>query len=170
MGHAGVRRTAASADSYHAIHTACDRPSADMRRTSKKTDRSAASFQQDAGLLLLRLGLGLPMLLQHGLPYWRQFQEEASSFLSVFGLDARTTLVLTIAAEVGASLLMIAGLFTRAASLLFAATMAVAFVVVHGASFEGEQSGELAFLYFIGSASLIIMGPGRFSWDCYKNA
>jgi putative oxidoreductase len=141
-----------------------------MRRTSKKTDRSAASFQQDAGLLLLRLGLGLPMLLQHGLPYWRQFQEEASSFLSVFGLDARTTLVLTIAAEVGASLLMIAGLFTRAASLLFAATMAVAFVVVHGASFEGEQSGELAFLYFIGSASLIIMGPGRFSWDCYKNA
>lgn len=141
-----------------------------MRRTSKKTDRSAASFQQDAGLLLLRLGLGLPMLLQHGLPYWRQFQEEASSFLSVFGLDARTTLVLTIAAEVGASLLMIAGLFTRAASLLFAATMAVAFVVVHGASFQGEQSGELAFLYFIGSASLIIMGPGRFSWDCYKNA
>ena len=141
-----------------------------MRRISKKTDRSAASFQQDAGLLLLRLGLGLPMLLQHGLPYWRQFQEEASSFLSVFGLDARTTLVLTIAAEVGASLLMIAGLFTRAASLLFAATMAVAFVVVHGASFEGEQSGELAFLYFIGSASLIIMGPGRFSWDCYKNA
>ncbi len=110
------------------------------------------------------------MLLQHGLPYWRQFQEEASSFLSVFGLDARTTLVLAIAAEVGASLLMIAGLFTRAASLLFAATMAVAFVVVHGASFEGEQSGELAFLYFIGSASLIIMGPGRFSWDCYKNA
>jgi putative oxidoreductase len=141
-----------------------------MRRTSKKTDRSTASFQQDAGLLLLRLGLGLPMLLQHGLPYWRQFQEEASSFLSVFGLDARTTLILAIAAEVGASLLMIAGLFTRAASLLFAATMAVAFVVVHGASFEGEQSGELAFLYFIGSASLIIMGPGRFSWDCYKNA
>jgi putative oxidoreductase len=141
-----------------------------MRRISKKTDWSVGSFQQDAGLLLLRLGLGLPMLLQHGLPYWRHFQEEAPRFLSVSGLDAHTTLVLTIAAEVGASLLMIAGFFTRAASLLFATTMAVAFVVVHGASFQGEQSGELAFLYFVGAAALIIMGPGRFSWDCYKTA
>lgn len=137
-----------------------------MRRASKKTDWSSGSFQQDAGLLLLRLGLGLPMLLQHGLPYWRHFQEEAPRFLPVFGLDPPTSLVLTIAAEVGASLLMIAGFFTRAAALLFAATMAVAFVVVHGASFQGEQSGELAFLYLVGAAALAIMGPGRFSWDC----
>ena len=113
-GPVGAQRTAASADSCHVTHPGYDRPPAYMRVTSKKTDRRAASFQQDVGLLLLRLGLGLPMLLQHGLPYWRQFEEQAPSFLSVFGLGAYTSLVLTIAAEVGASLLMIAGFFTRA--------------------------------------------------------
>jgi uncharacterized membrane protein YphA (DoxX/SURF4 family) len=38
-------------------------------------------------------------------------------------------------------------------------------VRVHGASFGGEQSGELAFLYIVGASALSIMGPGRFAWD-----
>lgn len=119
----------------------------------------------DAGLLLLRLGLALPMLVHHGLPYLSHYEQEAARFLPLFGFDARTTLLLAIVAEVGAAFLMIVGLYTRLASLLLAFTMAVAFVMVHGASFEGEQSGELAFVYLVGASALGIMGSGRFSWD-----
>ena len=136
-----------------------------MRRLSKKSSKLTSTVPLDSGLLLLRLGLGLPMLVHHGLPYLTHFEQEAVRFLPLFGLDARTTLALTIVAEVGAAFLIVVGLFTRLASLVMAFTMAVAFVVVHGASFQGEQSGELAFIYLVGASALGIMGSGRFSWD-----
>jgi putative oxidoreductase len=136
-----------------------------MRRLSKKSRLISSSTPHDAGLLLLRLGVGLPMLLNHGLPYLSHFDLEAARFLPMFGLDAGTTLVLAIMAELGGAFLMVVGLFTRLAALVVAVTMMVAFVMVHGASFGGEQSGELAFLYIVGASALIIMGSGRFSWD-----
>jgi putative oxidoreductase len=135
-----------------------------MRRLSKKSLWNSTSVPQDLGLLLLRLGLGLPMLAYHGMPYLAHFDKEAARFLPLFGLDASTTLALAIVAEVGAAFLMIVGLFTRLAALMIAVTMAVAFVMVHGASFMGEQSGELAFLYCVGAAAISVMGPGRFAW------
>jgi|694.fasta_scaffold58872_3 putative oxidoreductase len=135
-----------------------------MRRLTQKTTWNS-SLVQDIGLLLLRLGVGLPMLIHHGIPHLTHFNQEANRFLPLLGLDARTTLILVIGAEVGAAFSIIVGLFTRLASLMLAITMAVAFVVVHGASFTGEQSGELAFLYLVGSAALGMMGPGRFAWD-----
>ena len=141
-----------------------------MRRLSKKSPWNSSSIQQDIGLLLLRLGVGLPMLAQHGMPYLTHFDEEAVRFLPLFGLDSGTTLALAIVAEVGAAALVVVGLFTRLASLALAVTMAVAFVMVHGARLDGEQSGELAFLYFVGSAALSVMGPGRFAWDQHGSA
>ena len=136
-----------------------------MRRLSKKSLWNSASAPQDLGLLLLRLGVGLPMLVYHGMPYLAHFDQEAARFLPLFGFESSTTLALAIVAEVGAAFLMIVGLFTRLAAFLVAATMAVAFVMVHGASFSGEQSGELAFLYCVGAASISVMGSGRFAWD-----
>lgn len=136
-----------------------------MRRFSKKSPLIASSVPQDAGLLLLRLGVGLPMLFNHGLPYLTHYEVEAARFLPMFGLDAGTTLGLAIVAELGGASLMVVGLFTRLAALVVAVTMTVAFVRVHGASFGGEQSGELAFLYIVGASALSIMGPGRFAWD-----
>jgi putative oxidoreductase len=126
-------------------------------------------IRQDIGLLLLRLGLGLPMLVHHGMPYLTHFDEEAARFLQLFGLDSGTILVLAVVVEVGAAAFMVMGLFTRLASLLLAVTMAVAFVMVHGARFDGEQSGELAFLYLVGSTGLCIMGSGRFAWDHHSS-
>lgn len=110
------------------------------------------------------------MLTYHGMPYLKHFEQEAARFLPLFGLDASTTLVLVILAEVGAAFLLIVGLFTRLAALLISVTMAVAFIVVHGASFIGEQSGELAFLYFVGTAAISIMGSGRFAWGQRSSA
>ncbi|MFM7604351.1 MAG: DoxX family protein [Prosthecobacter sp.] len=139
-----------------------------MRRLTQKNSWNS-SLAQDIGLLLLRLGVGLPMLIHHGITHLTHFNQEASLFLPLFGLDPRTTLILVIGAEVGAAFSIIVGLFTRIASLMLAITIAVAFVVVHSASFTGQQSGYISFLYLIGSAALGIMGPGRFAWDPQLN-
>ena len=97
-----------------------------MRRFSKKGLLNAP-LQQDIGLLLLRLGVGLPMLGYQGVPYLIDFDQEAARFLPLFGLDSRTCLAMVIVAQVGAAFLMIVGLFTRLASLALATTMATAF-------------------------------------------
>lgn len=122
-------------------------------------------MRMDAGLLLLRCGVGLTMLVLHGLPYLKHFEAEAERFLPLLGLDGRVTLGLVIFAEVGCSLLLVVGLFTKPAALVLALVMAAAFIMVHGASFDGEQSGELAFMYLVGSGTLAFTGPGRFAWD-----
>jgi putative oxidoreductase len=105
------------------------------------------------------------MLLSHGMPYLRSFEESAPGFNDPFGLGGAMTLVLVIAVEVGASLLLVLGYKSRLAALALAVTMTVAFVHVHGAEFSGEQSGELAFLYLLGFITLSITGPGRLSVD-----
>ena len=119
----------------------------------------------DLGLLILRLSLGLGMLWLHGLGKVKGFSQMSGQFPSVFGLGSSTSLVLAIIGEVVFPALVIAGLFTRFAALGTAITMAVAFFLIHGAALSGQNSGELAFLYMVGFASLVFSGAGRHSLD-----
>jgi putative oxidoreductase len=135
-----------------------------MKRAQHKS-QSATSRRLDAGLLLLRLGLGLAMIILHGVPHLQLLADKVPSFLPLFGIGGRATLVLAVVVEIGGAGLLIFGWFTRAAAIALATLMAVAFVVVHGASFEGEQSGELAFLYLICASVLTLTGPGRYGCD-----
>ena len=135
-----------------------------MRRAHKNLPPET-SKKMDAGLLMLRAGLGLSMLALHGLPHFQQFCREDTGLAALFGVSGRVILLLTFMAEIGGSLLLILGWFTRAAALVLATVMAIAFGVIHGASFEGEQSGELAFLYLIGTLVLALTGPGRYACD-----
>jgi putative oxidoreductase len=61
--------------------------------------------------------------------------------------------------------LLIAGLFTRLAALVLAATMGSAFFFVHKSALVGEQSGELAMVYLIAYVTLLFTGAGKFSVD-----
>ena len=120
----------------------------------------------DLGLLLLRLWLGLTMALNHGWQKVALFQQDPSkSFGDPLGIGATPSLGLTVFAELGASILLILGLFTRFASLTLAITMAVAFFMVHKAALQGPASGELALIYLAGYVTLFLTGPGRFSLD-----
>ncbi len=108
------------------------------------------------------------MFIQHGMPYMINYEEQASRFLPFFGLDARLSLAAVILTEVGGSLLIILGCHMRLAAVALSFVMAVAFVLVHGASFQGEQSGELAFIYLITTLTLVITGPGRYALSLNK--
>jgi putative oxidoreductase len=120
---------------------------------------------QDVGLLLLRVSLGFSMLLLHGWSKFQNFDSKAAGFPQVFGMPSSLCLSLAVFAEVVCSVLLILGLFTRFAALNLAATMAVAFFIVHKGVFTGPQSGELAFVYLIGAVALVFTGGGKFSAD-----
>lgn len=116
----------------------------------------------DAGLLVLRLWLGGWMLWLHGWDKLAALFAGKTGFLDPLGLGEVPSFLLTILAEVGCSVLLVLGLWTRWAALILAFTMGVAFFIVSSASLA---KGELAWLYFGGYVALFAAGAGKFSVD-----
>ena len=119
----------------------------------------------DAGLLVLRLWLGLSLLLLHG---WRKltgFSEMSGKFPDPLEVGSPMSLAMAVFGEVICALLVALGLFTRGAAAVLAITMATAFFLVHKGVLSGPNSGELAFVYLAGWITLFITGAGRFSLD-----
>jgi len=120
----------------------------------------------DAGLLLLRLWIGLSMLLIHGIDKVSHFSKLAPTFFDPLHVGHKVSLCLCIFAEVGASALIVLGLFTRLGALIGAINMSVAFFLYQKAALTtGATSGELAFLYLAGYVTLLFTGGGRMAMD-----
>jgi putative oxidoreductase len=115
------------------------------------------------GLLVLRLGVGLMMLLAHGWGKLAGFSELTTKFPDPLGLGPTVTLVLAIFAEVVCALLIIVGLGTRFAAVPLLITMLVAAFIVHADDPWARQ--EFALLYAIPFLTLIFTGGGRFALD-----
>ncbi|HSW06220.1 DoxX family protein [Aquabacterium sp.] len=120
----------------------------------------------DAGKLVLRVTIGL-LLLLHGLFKLIHGVDGIAGMLQKAGLPG----VLAYAVYVGevlAPLLLIAGLWTRAAGLVVVANMLVAIGLAHGSQILtlGEQGGwalELQGLYLFGAVAVALLGAGRYS-------
>lgn len=122
-------------------------------------------FLKDAGLLVLRVWLGLSMLLLHGWSKVQTHADSVESFPDPLGVGAALSLNLVVFAEVLCALLLVVGLAARFALIPLIVTMAVAFFVIHNGILVGEGNGELAFTFLAGFVALFIAGPGRFSLD-----
>lgn len=120
-----------------------------------------SSTSQDLGLLFARISLGLTLLVAHGLPKVQSFSMLSDKFLSFLGLGPTVSLSLAIAAEVGGSLLVIFGIFSRVGSFLIMCTMGTAFFVFHAADPFGRKELPLVFLFAF--TALFLTGPGRYS-------
>jgi putative oxidoreductase len=119
----------------------------------------------DLGLLVLRLGLGLPMLLLHGWVKVQKFETMFNTFPDPLGLGSRASYLLATGGEFLGSALLILGLCTRAAAVWLAIIMGVAFFMAHGGALSGPRSGELALIFGVGFVTLLVAGGGRFSLD-----
>lgn len=119
---------------------------------------------QDYGLLILRLAFGFSMIYGHGFgKLTRLFGSEEISFADPFGLGPVVSLVLVVFAEFLCSLLLMAGLFTRAALIPLIFTMATAYFAAHFDDPFGRQ--EKVILFGFAFIALFFTGPGRYSLD-----
>lgn len=112
--------------------------------------------------LFLRIFISIAMLT-HGLAKVENFSQLSAVFPDPLDIGSEASLALATFAEVGCSLLLIIGLFTRFASLTLIIDMMVASMLVHGD--KGFSSHELPALYLVVYVAILILGAGYFSLD-----
>lgn len=124
----------------------------------------------DAGLLVLRVGVGSALMLIHG---WQKLTNTAAFLIAgrswgfvdfVHRLGFPFPALFATCAALGESicaLSVLCGLFTRPASLAAALTMLVA---MYG-SVESGTPVEAAYLYALPFVTLALTGAGEFSFD-----
>ena len=123
-----------------------------------------STLRQDIGLLLLRLGVSVLMLLNHGLPKFdKYFYGDPTKFSDPLGVGNENSLLLAIFAELCCSIFLILGLFTRWAAFFLIFTMAVAAFIVH--SGDPFKQIEKALLFLLVYLVIWLLGPGKYSLD-----
>ncbi len=126
-----------------------------------------------SGLLALRVGFGLMMLIGHGIGKIEDYQKLAEIWTvpdlwPLSYMSKPISLMATIAAEVGAAALLVLGLMTRPAAFVLGFAMCVAAFQFHGIHplfAKGGPSKEMAVLYLIPCFALILSGAGQWSLD-----
>lgn len=112
--------------------------------------------------LFLRIFISTAMLT-HGLAKVENFTKISTVFPDPLGIGSEASLALATFAEVGCSVLLIIGLFTRLASFTLIINMMVASMLVPGD--KGFASHELAALYLAVYVAITVLGAGYFSFD-----
>lgn len=120
---------------------------------------------QSIGLLCLRLAVGL-MMIHHGQDKLADPQGFATNYVAALHLPFPLAMAYAAGyAEILGSWLLIFGLFTPVGALALSGTMAVAgyhHILTSGLNIYVL---ELVVLYLGGSISLLLLGPGRISFD-----
>lgn len=128
------------------------------------------------GILALRLLVGLMMLVGHGMPKITNFAARKDMFYvpEFFPFNLMTpqiSLIICIAAEVGAAALIILGLAARPAAFMLGLCMVVAaFGFLNSAPWFLSSptlvdTKELSIMYLIPMIALILTGAGAYSMD-----
>lgn len=129
----------------------------------KKALLHTKPLHTDAGLLILRVFIGLTMLFSHGWGKMERVLEGNFEFVDVMGIGEAPSLILAVFAEVVCSAFLALGLFTRLALVPLITTMLVAVFYVHMDDPFSKQ--EFGLLYLIPYVVLFLTGPGKYSID-----
>lgn len=119
---------------------------------------------KDIGLLILRVGMSLAMLIGHGYSKLLNVIKGNFEFVDPIGIGQAPTLILATLSEFVCAILIIIGFKTRLASIPMVITMFVAAFVYHlNDPFEGSK--EMSILYLIGFTAIALTGAGKYSLD-----
>ena len=141
---------------------------------SNSSAKSIKNFQQNIGLLILRLSIG-GLMLFHGYHKLIHGVDGLVGMFSSKGFPGGIAYAVFLG-ELLAPILIIVGYRTKLASLFVVATMLVAMFVVHADDLlkigdHGEWGVELIGLYLFGAMSIFFLGAGKFAvsssnrWD-----
>lgn len=134
-----------------------------MRFRSLLFGSGETSTATDVGLLILRLGVGLPLAFAHGTG---KIPPSAGFIEGVSGMGFPAPVLFAWAAglaELLGGLLLALGLATRPAAFFVACTMAVAFFVRHAD--DTFADAEKALLFLVGALALLAAGAGKYAVD-----
>lgn len=129
------------------------------RLFSTKTSPGAFSI----AMLILRIGSGMLILVNHGLDKLIHFGDKANRFADPFDIGSTTSLALVVFAEFFCAAFIILGLFTRLATIPLIIAMSVALFVANKGAIFGK--GELPALFLVCFIAILILGAGRISLD-----
>ncbi|MBQ5608964.1 MAG: DoxX family protein [Rikenellaceae bacterium] len=116
----------------------------------------------DSAVLFMRIFIGA-MMLTHGIGKLQNYNAIVNSFPDPLGISSAASFTFITLAEVGCSVLIIMGLFTRLATLPLIFGMFVAtFLAFPDKSFA---EGELSFVYMGIYIMLLISGGGKYALD-----
>lgn len=116
----------------------------------------------DWAILAIRIFVGVAMLT-HGFPKLMMLLSGKIEFINFLGIGQKTSLILTVLAEVLCSLFVLLGLFTRLSVVPLIITMLVAALMVHGNDPFAKQ--EMSLLYLFHYIIIFVAGPGNISID-----
>lgn len=118
----------------------------------------------DSAILFMRIFIGATMLT-HGIGKLQNYNAIVNSFPDPLGIGSAVSFAIITFVEVGCSVLIIMGLFTRLATLPLIFGMFVAtFIAFPDKSFA---AGELSFVYMGIYIMLLISGGGRYAIDAF---
>ncbi|MFE9258062.1 DoxX family protein [Streptomyces sp. NPDC006879] len=141
------------------------RPHADVEN-ARGTDSTA----RDAGLLLLRVALGLTMAAHGAQKLFGWFGgggvDGTGQFFSVSGYPAGEAMAVVAGmSEVLGGLALTLGLLTPLAGAALLGTLINALAVKWGGGFFAPQGVEYELVLLVGAAALTLAGPGRYAVD-----
>jgi len=133
---------------------------------SDLSSASTASSYDDLGKLLLRVILAV-LLLFHGVSKLVGGVGFITGMLEKMGLPSAIGYLVYVG-EVIAPLMILFGVWTRAAALVVAGNMIVAVLLVHTSQFftmseTGGWALELQGMYFFAAIAVALLGAGRYS-------
>lgn len=134
-----------------------------LRRLNSSTLSEFVDAKTSAAIF--RIFVAFFMLYGHG---WGKLMSVFGGdfgFLDPIGIGPTASLIFAAFAEGICSLLIIAGFWTRLASLFLIINMSVAVFLVHlpGGDWFGDM--ELPLLYLVSFVVIFLLGPGKFSVD-----
>lgn len=126
-------------------------------------NKSHSPINLDAGILIVRVGISILMLM-HGMPkLMKFFADEPIAFANFLGMGPGFSLALAVFAEVVCSVFIIVGLATRPMLVPLIITMAVAVFHIHAEDpFAVKEKAIIFLLIYI---FLFFTGSGKYSFD-----
>ena len=140
-----------------------------MPRVKRVLLLGSISPRIDLALLVLRVWVGASLFLRHGLEELFGSAEAISQFPDPLHLGSHVSFIVATCSDGFLSILVVAGLGTRWATLAIFCNIFVAWgLVVHFQFFaRGVSAGETMVLYLGGLVTIAVAGPGRFSADSF---